>query len=85
MKFKLFLILLISILSGCGNEPLKIKKIQGQQLLIDAAFIQDSSLLKFVQPYKNKLSKEINAVLCYNTVTLSRKEANWHTLFLTSS
>ena len=69
MKFKLFLVVLIGILYGCKKEPLKIKKIKGQQVQIEAIYKEDSSLIKFIEPYKNKLSKEINAVLCYNTVT----------------
>ena len=74
MKVYILFLLLISLTVGCKNEQLEIKKIQGNQIQIDPIFPPDSSIIRFINPYKNKLHDEISAVLCYNPKTLTRNE-----------
>ena len=74
MKFSIFFLLLISTLAGCKNERLENTKIQGKQIQIDQIYNPDSSITKFISPYKNELQDNINTILCYNPRTLSRTE-----------
>lgn len=74
MKFSIFFLLMISITVGCKNEPLETVKIQGKQIKIDQIYYPDSSIIKFILPYKEELRDEINAVLCYSPRTLTRTE-----------
>lgn len=65
---------MIIIAVGCKNAPLETVKIQGKQIKIDQIYYPDSSIIKFILPYKEELRDEISTVLCYSPRTLTRTE-----------
>jgi len=77
MKFSIFFLLIISITAGCKNDPLGNIKIQGKQIKIDQVYYPDSSINRFILPYKEELRDEINTVLCYSPRTLTRTEKDF--------
>ncbi len=74
MKHFLFFLLIFVFLSGCKKKTFQLYKITGNQLDINDKLSTDSVLLNSIQPYKDTLKNKINTYLCYNPVTLDRKE-----------
>ena len=74
MKKYILIFFITSLIFGCKKEPVQISKITSKQIEINNNYSSDSTIIEFVQPFKNKLQSEINAVLCYNPKTLTREE-----------
>jgi len=74
MKHYLFILLIVAFLSGCKEKTFQVFKITGTQLDINDELSTDSVFLNSIQPYKDTLKNKINTYLCYNPVTLDRKE-----------
>ncbi|MEN8125962.1 MAG: 5'-nucleotidase C-terminal domain-containing protein [Bacteroidota bacterium] len=68
--------LIIFLLISCKNEQYQVNTIKGSQIEIDGNLAQDSTIINFIKPYKNQLQKEVNVVLSYTPITLTRKDGN---------
>jgi len=76
MKKSIFLTLIIALFFSCKKEQIQVKKITGEQIEIDINYTGDTLISNFIEPYKLKLKDEINRVLCYNPITLTREETD---------
>ena len=74
-KYFLFFIF-TAVIFSCKKEQVQINKITSNQIEIDNNHDSDSTIIQFVQPFKDKLQSEINTVLCYNPKTLTREEGD---------
>jgi 5'-nucleotidase len=85
MPVKLYKILILIIVSGllnkimisCEEKNIHVKKIKGNQIIIDQNIKSDSAFIAIIKPYKDKLKNNINTVLCYNPRTLKRDESEF--------
>ncbi len=74
---KIFLsVLLILLLLSCKDTKYQNTKIQGKTSQIDSTSISDSTYIKVIEPYKEKMIKEINKVLTYTPTDLVRTDGN---------
>ncbi len=74
MKSHLYLYLILSLFFACKNEGVGIKKIEGKQIKVVPSNHQDSSIIKLIEPYHDKLQGKINRILSYNPTTLTRED-----------
>lgn len=63
-------------LISCKENNIGLKQIKGNLVEVNQQLNVDSSYIKIIEPYKAELQHEINRVLCYNPITLSRKESD---------
>lgn len=68
--------LLFFSLISCKNKQYQTNTIKGNQIEIDNKIAQDSTILHFIKPYKNNLQKEVNTVLSYTPITLTREDGD---------
>ncbi len=75
-KIKIFLLsgLIFFLLISCKKEHYQANTIKGNQIEIDGEIVQDSTIIQFIQPYKDQLQKEVNIILSYTPITLTRKD-----------
>ena len=71
-----FIIVALSLflLFSCKNEPQKVIKITGKQIPINDSIASASTFENFIKPYRIKVNKEMNAVLCYTPKDLVRTD-----------
>ncbi len=60
----------IFLLFSCTKNKLQLVKIKGKLLPITEKLASDSSIVKTYLPYKYKMEKEMNLVLCYTSKNL---------------
>ena len=68
----LFTVLLII---SCKNEPQQVVKIEGKLLPIDQKIKSVKEIEDFIEPYKQKVATEMNAVLSYTAIDLVRTDS----------
>ncbi len=61
---------------SCKENNIGLKQIKAEQIEINQQLDVDSSYIKTTEPYKAELQHEINRILCYNPIALSRKESD---------
>ncbi|MDT7833031.1 5'-nucleotidase [Flavobacteriaceae bacterium S356] len=76
MKKILFSFLLVSFFLSCKDVAYKNTKIVGKTSQIDSTTVADSTYIKVIEPYKEKMIKEINTVLTYTPIDLVRTDGN---------
>ncbi len=76
MKKYFFIFIFTAVIFSCKKEHVQINKITSNQIEIDNNHDSDSTIIQFVQPFKDKLQSEINTILCYNPKTLTREEGD---------
>ncbi|MEN8186749.1 MAG: 5'-nucleotidase [Bacteroidota bacterium] len=74
LKYHFILLGFLSLLVSCRNQPYRIDTVKSGQTKIDSNLTSDPSITKFVEPYKDKLEKEVNVVLSYTSKTLTRED-----------
>lgn len=72
-------ILLSIFVIGCEAEYVKPIKITYQHQQIDNTLASDADLEAFIKPYKNKIESEMNTVLSYAPVSLSKTDSRYNT------
>lgn len=75
MKKFIIPFLTISLFLSCKSEPLVLTKIEGKLLPVTEEIEANETITKFIEPYKNHVEKEMNTVLAYTPVTLTRGDA----------
>ena len=68
----LFTVLLII---SCKNEPQQVVKIEGKLLPINQEIESVKEIEDFIEPYKQKVATEMNAVLSYTAIDLVRTDS----------
>ena len=66
----------ILLLLSCKNEPQNLVKIEGKLLPITEEINSDKTIDEFIQPFKEKVEEEMNAVLSYTPIDLIRTDGN---------
>lgn len=72
MKKIIYLFFTIIILFSCKNKPQHLVKIEGKQLPVTEEFTSVKAIETLIQPYKEKVEKEMNTVLSYTSKELNR-------------
>ncbi|UMB53898.1 5'-nucleotidase C-terminal domain-containing protein [Lutibacter sp. A64] len=74
---KNFIISLFTILLviSCKNEPQQLVKIEGKLLPINQEIESVKEITDFIEPYKQKVASEMNAVLSYTPIDLVRTDS----------
>jgi len=75
MKKIIYLFFAIILLFSCKNEPQYLVKIEAKQLHVTEEFAPVKTIETFIQPYKEKVEKEMNTVLSYTPKELNRYDA----------
>jgi 2',3'-cyclic-nucleotide 2'-phosphodiesterase (5'-nucleotidase family) len=70
-KFILSFFVLI-LLQSCKNEPQHLIKIEGKLLPVSSEITEKSNIDNFIEPYKEKVEKEMNKILSFTPVDLNR-------------
>lgn len=76
MKNKILLLFIILLSVSCKKEPQYLVKIEGKQLPISSEISTDSTIVAFIQPYKEKVEAEMNTVLSYTPIDLVRTDGD---------
>jgi len=74
MKNSIILFFAIIILFSCKKERLHIVKIEGKQLPITENITSDKIIEDIINPYKEKVEKEMNMVLSFTPIDLVRTD-----------
>lgn len=72
MKFNSFIFSLLLVFISCKKSPVSLQRIEGKQLPVSTEIEIDSSIVKLVAPYKNKLENDMNQVLAFAPTDLIR-------------
>ncbi|TPV32283.1 hypothetical protein FJ651_12005 [Paucihalobacter ruber] len=70
--------MLILLLVSCKKE-VTLVKIEGQRIEINDSFSSNSSIDDFVKPYREKINKDLDSVLCYSVDTYSKSDGDLNT------
>lgn len=77
MKQLLYLCLLLSgVFLSCQPAHYKLQAIEGRQLEIDDSISGNDSLERFIAPYRERISKEMNRVLSYAPEPLDKHQGD---------
>jgi 2',3'-cyclic-nucleotide 2'-phosphodiesterase (5'-nucleotidase family) len=76
--YRIFLVLFI-VFSACISNPIKLTRITGSQHHIDGTLAEDTVVTNFIAPYQKHLNEEMDSVLAYCPVTLSKKDGALNT------
>lgn len=77
-KPHLITILLILLLLSCKKEVTLIK-IEGNRLEINDSLATDKRIDDFVKPYRDKINKDLDSVICYAVDTYSKNDGELNT------
>ncbi|NER13301.1 hypothetical protein GWK08_07620 [Leptobacterium flavescens] len=79
MKIKHFVVFVTILLSySCQNKQ-QLAEIHGKQININDSLTADSSIEKFVTPYRDHINKTLDEPLAYNVATISKKDTPLNT------
>lgn len=77
---RIFLLLVIlSSAVSCKPDVFKVTQIEGKQLEISDTIPEDDSIQQFIEPYKDHVDREMNAVLAYSPQTLVKTDGELNT------
>lgn len=77
---KKIIFLLFLTLASCNfSSNYTTQKIEGKQLRISDSIPADDSLSEFIRPYKEHIDKEMNAVLAYTPLDLTKADGDLNT------
>jgi 5'-nucleotidase len=79
MKLYHFIFLFV-ILVSCKKTNQNLIKITANTTPLDSSIVADAAYEKVIQPYKEKLSSEMNAVLCYAPQNFVKNDGNLQSL-----
>ncbi len=74
MKNSIILFFAITMLFSCKKDPQHVIKIEGKLLPVTEKIISNESIEEIITPYKEKVEKEMNTVLCYTPIDLVRSD-----------
>ena len=72
MKKIIILFFTILLFVNCKNEPQYLVKIEGKLLPITEEIPSKKAIEEIIQPYKNKVEKEMNTILSFTPINLTR-------------
>lgn len=75
MKYLHFICLFI-LLTSCKKTNYNLKKITAKTIELDGTIESDKSFEKIIKPYKEKLSSEMNSLLCYAPKNFVKNDGN---------
>lgn len=75
--FVLFLTFIFLI--SCSDKKIFVNKIEGKQIPITNTIPEVSEIDTFIQPYKEKIDKDMDEVLAYAPETLEKSKGEWQT------
>lgn len=67
---------LIGIFTNCKKEQIQVKTIKSETVRIDQSIEPDSLVMEFINPYQEKLTKEVNEIIGYNAQPLTNEITN---------
>ena len=75
-----FVILLTLItLASCKTNKNTIYEIQGKRININEQYATDDAIEKFIAPYRQHITNDLDSVLAYNPVTQEKSKGIWQT------
>lgn len=77
-KTHLLSFVLILLLVSCKRE-VALVKIEGQRIEINESLPSNSDINEFVKPYREKINKDLDSVLCYAVDTYSKSDGDLNT------
>jgi len=77
MKKIIILFFAILVFISCKNEPQQLVRIEGKQLPVTDSIAPKNSIESLIKPYREKVSKEMNAVLSYTPIELNRLDGEF--------
>ncbi len=72
VQFVFVVFLTFLLFSRCGTSKLDITKIEGKQIPIGSEIESNQKVVSFIQPYKQHIDQELNAVLAIATETIDK-------------
>ncbi len=67
---------LMAIFTNCKKEQLQVQTIKSETIRIDQTINSDTSVMEFINPYQEKLTKEVKEIIGFNAQTLTNKIVN---------
>ena len=74
MKKIILLYFTLLLFINCKNEPQYLVKIEGKLLPITEEISSKKAIEEIIQPYKEKVEKEMNTILSYTPINLTRAD-----------
>jgi len=80
LKIKHFVVIVTIIgLTSCRQDYKVLKKIEGKQIPIDSAYIQNASIEKFVSPYRTRINEVLDSTLAYAPKAITKTDGEFNT------
>lgn len=82
MRNKIYLILILLSFIACKTEKNTTKslsRIEGKQLPISQDLSKDDQIEAYIKPYREKINKQMDSILGYAPVTLSKTDSEYNT------
>ena len=76
---KLAFLLFLSLASCKFNSNYTTQRIEGKQLRISDTIPADDAIAEFIRPYKENIDREMNTVLAYTPLDLTKTDGDLNT------
>ncbi len=76
MRYRLLLMGIFLVMVSCKKTDYKVKTIKAELIEVNDQLPTDSSVVKFLEPYKIQMEDKINKVLAYTPINLTRTDGN---------
>ena len=64
---------------SCKEQPLKVSRIEGEEIKITDSIASNKELNEFIAPYANHIEKEMSAILAYAPKALAKSDSKYNT------
>lgn len=80
LKLKHFVIFITIVgFASCKQKPQQLTKISGEQIEIGENFKEDSSIIKFITPFKNRIDEVLDSTLAFAPLYISKTDGKLNT------
>lgn len=80
VKYSYFVILLTFLfLVSCKTSKSNIYEVEGKRININESYADNIEIEKFIQPYREHITKDLDSILAYNPVNQEKSKGKWQT------
>ena len=72
-------LLALTLLSACKKQEASLTEIRGKEITISDSLQANQSINNFIAPYKEHIDKQMDSVLAYAPISLSKTDGEYNT------
>lgn len=79
ITYLLFFVCIFTIFASCKQDKYNTSRVDASLVSIDRSIKEDTSITAFIAPFKTTIDKEMNSVLAYAPVSISKNDSRYNT------